>query len=153
MDKTPNISLKKPKPEDYYNIQDHNDNSDILDGKVKELEAAKIGKDMVGKANGVAGVSNAGKIVPMPTASDVGAVPTSRTVKSKPLSANITLKASDVGAIEAALLNMANGVAGIGSDGKLNQVPSAAKISDELFIISTAQPPIQEGKIWLKPIT
>ena len=34
----------------------------------------------------------------MPTASDVGAVPTSRTVNGKALSSNITLSASDVGA-------------------------------------------------------
>src|SRR5699024_1464951 len=33
-----------------------------------------------------------------PTASDVGAVPTTRTINSKPLSSNITLTADDVGA-------------------------------------------------------
>lgn len=153
MDNTPNINLKKPKPEDYYNIQDHNDNSDILDTKIKELDSNKIGKDMVGKNNGVAGISDQGKITPMPSAADVGAVPTSRTINAKPLLANVTLKASDVGAIDAELLNQVNGVAGIGSDGKLNQVPSAAKISGELFIVSETQPPVQEGKIWLKPIT
>ena len=49
MDNTPNINLKKPKPEDYYNIKDHNDNSDILDTKIKELDAGKIGKDMIGQ--------------------------------------------------------------------------------------------------------
>ncbi len=153
MTNTPNINLKKPKPEDYYNIQDHNDNSDILDAKIEELDANKIGKDMIGKSNGVAGVNGNGKITPMPTAIDVGAVPTSRTVNSKPLSTNITLKASDVGAVDAALVNEPNGVAGLGADGKLNQVPSAAKISEELFIISITPPPVQEGKIWLKPIT
>ena len=89
----------------------------------------------------------------MPSAADVGAVPTSRTINAKSLSTNITLKASDVGAVDASQINVANGVAGIGSDGKLNQVPSAAKLSGELFIISATQPPVQEGKIWLKPIT
>lgn len=153
MDNTPNINLKKPKPEDYYNIQDHNDNSDILDTKIKELDADKIGKGMIGQNNGVAGVSAQGKITPMPSAADVGAVPTSRTINAKSLSTNITLKASDVGAVDASQINVANGVAGIGSDGKLNQVPSAAKLSGELFIISATQPPVQEGKIWLKPIT
>lgn len=153
MDNTPNINLKKPKPEDYYNIKDHNDNSDILDTKIKELDAGKIGKDMIGQNNGVAGVSAQGKITPMPSAADIGAVPTSRTINTKPLSANITLKASDVGAVDATQLNVPNGVAGIGSDGKLNQVPSAAKLSGELFIVSTTQPPVQEGKIWLKPIS
>ena len=148
MDNTPNINLKKPKPEDYYNIQDH-----ILDTKIKELDADKIGKGMIGQNNGVAGVSAQGKITPMPSAADVGAVPTSRTINAKSLSTNITLKASDVGAVDASQINVANGVAGIGSDGKLNQVPSAAKLSGELFIISATQPPVQEGKIWLKPIT
>ena len=142
MDNTPNINLKKPKPEDYYNIKDHNDNSDILDTKIKELDAGKIGKDMIGQNNGVAGVSAQGKITP-----------TSRTINTKPLSANITLKASDVGAVDATQVNVPNGVAGIGSDGKLHQVPSAEKLSGELFIISATQPPVQEGKIWLKPIT
>ena len=153
MDNTPNINLKKPKPEDYYNIKDHNDNSDILDTKIKELDAGKIGKDMIGQNNGVAGVSAQGKITPMPSAADIGAVPTSRTINTKPLSANITLKASDVGAVDATQVNVPNGVAGIGSDGKLHQVHSAKKLSGELFIISVTQPPVQEGKIWLKPIT
>lgn len=124
-----------------------------MDTKIKELDANKISKNMIGKNNGVAGVSAQGKITPMPSAADVGAVPASRTINAKPLSANITLKASDVGAVDATRLNVANGVAGIGSDGKLNQVPSAAKLSDELFIVSATQPPVQEGKIWLKPIS
>lgn len=153
MDNTPNINLKKPKPEDYYNIQDHNDNSDILDTKIQTLETNKVGKESVGQPNGVAGVTVDGKITPMPTAGDVGAVPITRTINTKPLSADITLKASDVGAVDSTQLNQPNGVAGIGPDGKLNQVPSAAKISSELFIISATQPPVQEGRIWLKPIT
>lgn len=37
---------------------------------------------------------------PIPTPADLGAVPTTRTVNSKPLSANISLTASDVGAAE-----------------------------------------------------
>ena len=89
----------------------------------------------------------------MPSAADIGAVPTSRTINTKPLSADIILKASDVGAVDATQVNVPNGVAGIGSDGKLHQVPSAEKLSGELFIISATQPPVQEGKIWLKPIT
>ena len=38
----------------------------------------------------------------MPTASDVGAVPTTRTINSKPLSSDVTLTAEDVGAGEPA---------------------------------------------------
>ena len=41
------------------------------------------------------------------TASDVGAVPTSRTVNGKALSANITLSASDVGAATMTEVNSA----------------------------------------------
>lgn len=54
------------------------------------------------------------------SASDVGAVPTSRTVNSKALSSNITLSASDVGAFPKS--NMTRGismVSTIPSDGKL----------------------------------
>ena len=43
----------------------------------------------------------------VPTASEVGAVPTSRTVNGKALSANITLSASDVGAATMTEVNSA----------------------------------------------
>ncbi|WOO35415.1 hypothetical protein R2R35_16635 [Anaerocolumna sp. AGMB13020] len=36
MDETTNFKLKKPASEDYYNVQDFNDNMDILDEKVKK---------------------------------------------------------------------------------------------------------------------
>ena len=49
--------------------------------------------------NGVAGLNSSGKLVQMPTAADVGAVPTSRTINNKALSSNITLTASDVSAV------------------------------------------------------
>ena len=153
MDNTPNINLKKPKPEDYYNIKDHNDNSDILDTQVKTINDTKLSKTQVGVANGVAGLNAAGKLAQMPTAADVGAVPTSRTINSKALTANIALNANDVGAVDATRLNQPNGVAGIDAAGKLNQVPTADKISAELIIVSTTAPTVQAGKIWLKPIT
>ena len=60
----------------------------------------------------------------MPTASDVGAVPTSRTINGKPLSANVALSATDVGAIAANTIGVANGVASLNSDGKLVQMPT-----------------------------
>ena len=133
-----------------YEVQHHNPS---ITARQLFRSGIEIGKDMIGQNNGVAGVSAQGKITPMPSAADIGAVPTSRTINTKPLSANITLKASDVGAVDATQVNVPNGVAGIGSDGKLHQVPSAKKLSGELFIISVTQPPVQEGKIWLKPIT
>ena len=35
MDTTTNLNLKKPTPEDFYNVQDFNDNMDIIDAEVK----------------------------------------------------------------------------------------------------------------------
>lgn len=152
MDNTPSIKLKKPKPEDYYNIKDHNDNSDILDAQVKSLNDSKVSKTEIGTANGVAGLNAEGKLDQMPTASDVGAVPTSRTINNKALATDIVINANDIGAVDATRLNRPNGVAGIDADGKLIQVPTAAKLSEELLIISTTQPTVQAGKLWLKPI-
>lgn len=50
-----------------------------------------------GKANGIAGLDASGKLQQMPTATDVGAVPTSRTINGKPLTGNITLTVEDIG--------------------------------------------------------
>ena len=38
MDTTTNLNLKKPAPEDFYNVQDFNDNMDIIDAEVKEAQ-------------------------------------------------------------------------------------------------------------------
>jgi hypothetical protein len=38
MDTTTNLNLKKPTPEDFYNVQDSNDNMDIIDAEVKALQ-------------------------------------------------------------------------------------------------------------------
>lgn len=55
-----------------------------------------------------------------------GKVPTTRKINGKALSADITLSASDVSAIPAAQKGTANGVASLGSDGKVlaSQLPS-----------------------------
>ena len=53
------------------------------------------------------------------TAADVGAVPTTRTVNSKALSADITLTAGDVGAIASTEKGAANGVAELNANGKV----------------------------------
>ncbi len=37
--KTNNYNLIKPAPEDFYNIQDYNENMDIIDGQLKEMES------------------------------------------------------------------------------------------------------------------
>lgn len=52
-----------------------------------------------GQASGLASLDSSGKLEQMPTAADVGAVPTSRTVNGKALSSNISLTAADVGAV------------------------------------------------------
>lgn len=50
------------------------------------------------QANGIAGLDGSGKLIQMPTAADVGAVPTSRTINGKALTGNITLTVDDIGA-------------------------------------------------------
>lgn len=44
MDYTSNYNLKKPTAEDFYNINDFNENADIIDTKLKELEDNKFDK-------------------------------------------------------------------------------------------------------------
>ena len=54
MDNTINYNLKKPTPEDWYNIKDHNDNMDIVDAELKKLNDGKapsghgLGENTVG---------------------------------------------------------------------------------------------------------
>ena len=50
-------------------------------------------------ATGLATVDSSGKLNPMPSAADVGAVPITRTVNGKSLSGDVTLSAADVGAV------------------------------------------------------
>ena len=64
-----------------------------LQADLDALEASK------GQPNGLATLNSSGKLAQMPSASDVGAVPTTRTVNGKALSSNISLTASDVGAV------------------------------------------------------
>ena len=35
---TPNYGLKKPEQDDFYNVEDFNENADIIDQKLKEIE-------------------------------------------------------------------------------------------------------------------
>lgn len=51
------------------------------------------------EAKRLATLDATGRLEQMPTAADVGAVPTTRTVNGKALSSNITLSAADVGAV------------------------------------------------------
>ena len=101
--------------------------SDIV---LNAADTGAVDVSLLGKENGVATLNSNSKLVQMPTASDVGAVPTSRTINGKPLSANVALSATDVGAIAANTIGVANGVASLNSDGKLVQMPTF----DDFFV-------------------
>lgn len=92
---------------------------DGLNAREKALEASK------GQPGGLAALAPDGKLAQMPDASDVGAVPTERTVNGKPLSANITLNATDVGALPSTEKGQPNGLATLDGTGKLtySQLP------------------------------
>ena len=57
----------------------------------------------------------------------VSFVPTSRTINSKALSSDITLNASDIGALSSSTLGAANGVASLTSDSKVTPTQITAK--------------------------
>lgn len=99
-------------------IQEINQNfNSAMTGFTQEIDAAvKKAEDAAGAAegiakqaaistintqknqpNGIAGLNSNGKLMQMPTATDVGAVPTSRTINGKPLTGNITLTVDDIG--------------------------------------------------------
>lgn len=101
--------------------------SDIV---LNAADTGAVDASLLGKENGVATLNSNSKLVQMPTASDVGAVPTGRTINGKPLSANVALSATDVGAVAANTVGVANGVASLNSDGKLVQMPTF----DDFFI-------------------
>ena len=101
--------------------------SDIV---LNAADTGAVDVSLLGKENGVATLNSNSKLVQMPTASDVGAVPTGRTINGKPLSANVALSATDVGAVAANTIGVANGVASLNSDGKLVQMPTF----DDFFI-------------------
>lgn len=66
-------------------------------GTVENISANAIPNSEKGTANGVATLDAGGKLVQMPTAEEVGAVPTSRKVAGKALTGDITLAKADVG--------------------------------------------------------
>lgn len=64
-----------------------------------EATATTVINEQKGQPNGIATLDSSGNLVQMPSASDVGAVPITRTVNGKALSSNISLTAADVGAV------------------------------------------------------
>ena len=108
----------------------------ISDIVLNAADTGAVDTSLLGKANGVATLNSNSKLVQMPTASDVGAVPTGRTINGKPLTANVALTATDVGAVAANTVGVANGVASLNSDGKLVQMPTF----DDFFITGEWSP-------------
>lgn len=80
-----------------------------------------------------------------------GKVPTARKVNGKALSADITLAAADVGAIPASQRGTANGVAELGSDGKVPSAQLPSYVDDVLeYDSQSAFPETGEaGKIYV----
>lgn len=60
------------------------------------IDEKAIPNDEKGAANGVATLNSSGKLAQMPSASDVGAVPTSRKVNGRALSSDINITSGDV---------------------------------------------------------
>lgn len=60
------------------------------------IDEKAIPNDEKGAANGVATLNSSGKLAQMPTAADVGAVPTSRKVNGRALSSDINITSGDV---------------------------------------------------------
>lgn len=81
------------------------ENAEEIYNQLKDIDVASLQADLdaleasKGQPNGLATLNSSGKLAQMPSASDVGAVPTTRTVNGKALSSNISLIASDVGAV------------------------------------------------------
>ena len=73
------------------------DAAGAAEGTARQVAIETI-KSQKGKVNGIAGLDASGKLQQMPTAADVGAVPTSRTINGKALTGNITLTVDDIGA-------------------------------------------------------
>ena len=75
MTETEHLHLKKPGQGDYYNVDDFNGNADLIDTKLKEID------DSVAQPSGIATLDSNGKLAQMPTAADVGAVPSESTIR------------------------------------------------------------------------
>ena len=155
---TANYGLKKPRAEDFYNIEDFNWNADVIDAELaKRAELGEDGRvpaaqlpamdfDPAGSAAAVqtALSGHTGDNVRHLTAAErtawnakaagdhthtaaqVGAVPTTRKVNGKALSADVTLAAADVGAAAAGHSHAASGVTAGTLAGKVNANASAA---------------------------
>ena len=147
---TTNYGLTKPAANESYDITVFNRNADAVDAALKDLEESKAeGAALAAhEADGVKHVSAAERETLTQgfallsdevdthiartdnphgvTAAQVGAVPTTRKVNGKALSADVTLAAADVGAAAAGHSHAASGVTAGTLAGKVNANASAA---------------------------
>lgn len=84
MQTTTNLGLKKPEENDFYNVEDFNDNMDILDEKVQEcFQSVSNGKKLVANAITDKGVSTSETATFATMASNIGNIKTNPTLQSK----------------------------------------------------------------------
>lgn len=78
------------------------ENAEEIYNRLKDIDVASLQADLdaleasKGQPNGLATLNSSGKLVQMPTAADVGAVPTSRKVNGRALSSDINITSGDV---------------------------------------------------------
>lgn len=104
MTQTSNLGLYKPDSTDLVDVSVLNNNMDILDGDVKPDAVQYDTAQTLTSGQQTQARSN----IDAPSTSDLttglaGKVPTNRTVNGKALSVDITLSASDVGAVDATI--------------------------------------------------
>ena len=82
-------------------------------------------------------------------------VPQTRTINGKALSANVTLKASDIGAVDEGMIGVAGGVAGLDDSGKISATNLPSYVDDVLEYSAKANFPTtgETGKIYVDTTT
>lgn len=115
------------------------------DGKVSSTQLPEmnyIPTSQKGAASGVASLDATGKLEetqkPDYTASEVGAVPTTRTVNGKELSSDVTLTAMDIGAVDSDTVGQPGGVATLDGNGKLTASQKPTYTAGEVGAATTA---------------
>ncbi len=139
-DLTSNYSLKKPLDNEYYDVADQNGNMDLIDVALHGLEASKE------TPAGAQAKANAAE-----AAAKAASVPTTRKVNGKALSSDVTITASDVEAISTAQKGSTNGVAELGSDGRVPAAQLPSYVDDVLEYGSMGSFPGtgETGKIYI----
>jgi len=137
---TTNYGFKKPAAEEFFNVADINGNMDLIDGALSGLEASK---ETPAGAQAKADAAEA--------AAKAASVPTTRKVNNKALSSDVTITASDVGAIPTAQKGSASGVAELGSDGRVPAAQLPSYVDDVLEYASMGSFPGtgETGKIYI----